>query len=73
MVSFIYSYRIKFDEEKWKSIKEKSNKELKSITDELEKFKNKLLLNKYVENLVDVNFFKYIKIDSIFEYVSINR
>ena len=73
MVSFIYSYRIKFDEEKWKRIKEESNQQLKCINEEMNKFKDKLLLNKFDENQKHVNWFKSINTDSLFIYVPVNR
>ena len=44
---------------------------IKCLIKEAEKFKNKLLLNKFDENQKVVNRFKRIKIDPIFEYVSV--
>ena len=69
---YCYSKRIKLDEEKWKRIKEESEQKLKSLTEESEKFKNKLLLNNFEENQKHVNCFKSIKNDSILECISIN-
>ena len=59
--------RIKIDEEEWKSIKEQSEQKLKCLTEESDKFKNKLLLNKFDKNQKRVNCFKSIKVDPIFE------
>ena len=70
---YILFNSIKIDEEELKIIKEESDQELKCLTEESEKFKNKLLLNKFDENRKHVKWFKSIKIDSIFEYTPFNK
>ena len=55
------------------SLIEESSKKLKTINEKSDELKNKLLLNKYEENRIHVNCFKSVKIDSLFEYVLINR
>ena len=61
------------DEDKWKKIIVESFQELKIITEQSEKFKNKLLLNKFDENQAHVNCFKNIKIDIMFGPIKINK
>ena len=64
---------MKFDQDKWENITEESSKELKAINKEFDRFKNKLLLNKIEEFEEHVSWFKSLKFDSIFEYVSVKR
>ena len=61
--------------EKWQSIIEESDQELKNVNNKLDEFKNKLLLNKFDENWIHVNRFKNIKIetDKIVEPIKINK
>ena len=66
-----YFNRVKLDEQKWKNITQESERNLKSLTYKLEELKNKLLLNKFDENWIDVNCFKNIKMN--FESMKINR
>ena len=61
------------DEQKWKNITQESERNLKSLTLKLGEFKNKLLLNKFDENLIDVNSFKNIKLNFDNQSMTINR
>lgn len=65
--------RVKLDERKWESVIEESDQKLKFINDEFERFTNKILLSKFDENQMHVNFFKNIKIDSLLECMSNNH
>ena len=69
----LYNNRVRLDEEKWNSIILESEQELNRINEDLNTFKNKLLLNKFDENRRRVHCFKSIKIDTNLEYMSINR
>ena len=68
-----FIYRLKFDQEKWENIIEKSSQELKNINNNFNRFKNKVFLNKFEKNEKHVNWFKSLKIDSFLEYTSINK
>ena len=65
--------RLKVDHDKWENIIKESSQEIENISDELDSFKNKLLLNQFEKNERHVNWFKSLKIDSILEYTSINK
>ena len=69
----LYFNRVKLDEEKWKSIIEESGQKLKFINNDLERFKNKVLLDNFDENQMHVDCFKNIKIDSLLECMSITN
>jgi hypothetical protein len=71
LVTLLYVFnRLKVDHEKWEKIIKESSQQLKSINNEFDIFKKKLLLNKFDENQSHVNLFKSIKIDP---YLSIIR